>query len=113
MYARADLLVDQLLAGWYGGLAVELMALGKPTICYIREEDLKFIPEAMRAELPIINATPSTIYDILKEWLTVRRHMLPELGQRCRHYVETWHDPLKIAARLKSDYEEIVASKRH
>ena len=57
-YARADLLVDQLLAGWYGGLAVEFMALGKPVICYIRESDLKFIPEQMKADLPIIDASP-------------------------------------------------------
>ncbi|NDJ63030.1 MAG: glycosyltransferase family 4 protein, partial [Chloroflexi bacterium] len=64
-YERADLLIDQLLAGWYGGLAVELMALGKPVICYIREEDLRFIPAEMRAEMPIINATPATLYEVL------------------------------------------------
>ena len=112
MYRRADLLVDQLLCGWYGGLAVELMALGKPVICYIREGDLKFIPRQMREEMPIINATPTTIYDVLKEWLTKRRHELSEIGLRSRAYVEKWHDPLKIAARLKSEYETILASKR-
>ena len=107
IYERADLLVDQLLCGWYGGLAVELMALGKPVICYIREGDLKFIPSQMRDELPIINATPKNIYDVLKEWLTVRKHQLPEVGQRSRTYVEKWHDPLKIAAGLKAEYEVI------
>ena len=59
-YETADILIDQLLAGWYGGLAVELMALGKPVICYIREDDLKYIPKEMRDELPIINA--NTLY---------------------------------------------------
>ena len=48
LYQRADLLVDQLLVGWYGGFAVEFMALGKPVICYIREDDLQFIPIQMR-----------------------------------------------------------------
>ena len=105
-------MVDQLLCGWYGGLAVELMALGKPVICYIREADLQFIPAEMRQELPLINATPGTIYDVLKEWLTVRRDRLPQVGRQSRDYVETWHDPLKIAARLKDDYECILASKR-
>ena len=61
VYERADLLVDQLLAGWYGGLAVELMALGKPVVCYIRESDLKFIPPQMQQDLPIINARPMRI----------------------------------------------------
>ena len=39
-YRDADLVVDQLLAGWYGGFAVEAMALGKPVIAYLRESDL-------------------------------------------------------------------------
>jgi hypothetical protein len=110
LYERADILVDQLLAGWYGGLAVELMALGKPAICYIRENDLRFIPPTMRDDLPIINATPTTIYTVLKEWLTVRKHELPEVGQLSRAYVEKWHDPVKIAARLKSEYEAILGN---
>lgn len=112
IYEQADLLIDQLLCGWYGGLAVEFMALGKPVICYIREGDLRFVPEEMRRDLPIINATPATIYEVLKEYLTVRRHELPEIGRRGRAYVERWHDPLKIAMRLKREYEAIMESKR-
>jgi hypothetical protein len=104
-YERADLLVDQLLAGWYGGLAVELMALGKPVVCYLREGDLGHLPPDMRADLPIIQATPQTIYAVLKEWTTIRRGDLVALGHSSRAYVERWHDPLKIAARLKADYE--------
>lgn len=112
MYANADLLVDQLLVGWYGGLGVELMALGKPVVAYIREQDLSFIPAAMRAELPVVNATPGSIYDVLRDLLTVRRHELKELGRRCRKYVETWHDPIRVASGLKSAYESIVQSIR-
>lgn len=112
LYEKADLLIDQLLAGWYGGLAVELMALGKPVMCYLREDDLTFIPAAMRTDLPLINVTPATIYETLKTWLTVRRAELPALGRRSRTYVETWHDSRKIAARLKKDYEEIMANKQ-
>jgi glycosyltransferase involved in cell wall biosynthesis len=112
LYEHADILVDQLLAGWYGGLAVELMALGKPVICYIREEDLKFIPEQMRRDLPTINATPATIYAVLKEWLTARRDDLPEVGRLSRTFVENWHNPLNIAASLKTEYEAILAAHR-
>ena len=43
-YESIDVLIDQLFAGWYGGIAVELMSLGKPVISYIRESDLRFIP---------------------------------------------------------------------
>jgi glycosyltransferase involved in cell wall biosynthesis len=109
LYQQADLLVDQLLIGWYGGLAVELMALGKPVVCYIREEDLKFIPAAMRAELPIINATPATIYATLKTWLTDRKDELAAVGRKSRAFAERWHDPLAIAGELKRDYAAILA----
>jgi glycosyltransferase involved in cell wall biosynthesis len=112
IYERADLVVDQLLCGWYGGLAVEAMALGKPVVCYIREEDLKFVPDGMRQELPIIAATPETICSVLREWLTTRRSELAEVGSRGRAYVEKWHDPLQIAERLKADYEAILADRR-
>lgn len=108
LYADADLLVDQLLVGWYGGLGLELMALGKPVVCYVREEDLSFIEPEMRSQLPVIRAEPGTIYGVLKECLTSRRHKLAELGALSRTYVERWHDPLRIAASLKEAYETAV-----
>ena len=33
------------------------------------------------------------------------------IGGHSRSYVEKWHDPLKIAARLKTEYQEIMTSK--
>ncbi len=107
-YMRADLLVDQLLAGWHGVLAVELMALGKPVVCYLRESDLAFLPADMRAEMPIINATPTSLYEVLKLWVTDRRGELPAMGRNGRAYVERWHDPRSVAARLKADYEALL-----
>lgn len=109
-YARADLIVDQLLVGWYGGLAVEAMALERPVVSYVRDEDLEFVPADMRAEIPVVNAQPDTIYDVLKELLTVGRGELAELGKRGRRYVSRWHDPLQIAQQVVVDYEAAVAS---
>ena len=111
-YERAHLLVDQLLAGWYGGLAVELMALGKPVLSYIRSGDLGFIPDAMREQMPIVGATPDTVYAVLKDWLSRPMAEWRERGLAGRRYVEAWHDPLKIAARLRCDYETALAERR-
>jgi hypothetical protein len=104
-YERADLVVDQLLAGWYGGVAVEVMALGRPAIAYLREADLGYLPAEMRSDLPVIDATPATVVDVLRRWLTDRRHELPEVGRLAREYVERWHDPQRLAVRVKADYE--------
>jgi hypothetical protein len=35
---EADVVIDQLLLGWYGMVSVEAWALGKPVICYIRPD---------------------------------------------------------------------------
>lgn len=112
LYGRADLVVDQLLVGWYGGVAVEAMAFGAPVVAYLREEDLSALPPEMRAELPLIRAEPATVYDVLKEFLTTRRDELPELGRRGRAYVTRWHDPRRIAEELAGDYEAAVARRR-
>ncbi len=112
IYETADLLVDQLLAGYYGGLAVEFMALGKPVICYMREEDMHYLPSGMWDECPIINATPETIYEVLKDWITTRKKELLPLGKKSRTYIEKWHDPIKIAKAITHDYECVYFQKK-
>lgn len=107
-YESVDVLVDQLFYGWYGGLAVEAMALGKPVLVYLREDDLKFIPPAMRDELPFIRTTARTIEHDLRTVLTMPRSEVVELARRSRAFVERWHDPRRIAAELKADYEEAL-----
>ena len=61
LYRSADIAIDQVLAGWYGGFAVEMMAMGKPVACYIREQDMKFVPPAMRDDMPILRIVPDQI----------------------------------------------------
>lgn len=112
IYERADLVVDQLIVGWYGGLAVEAMALGKPVIAFLRAADLLFVAPEMRKELPVIQATPQTIFEVLKQWLTVRRRDLPDVGARSRRFMECWHDPVLIARRTKTDYERALLKRR-
>jgi glycosyltransferase involved in cell wall biosynthesis len=110
-YAQADLVVDQLLLGWYGGVAVEAMALGTPVLAYLREEDLSVLPPQMRADLPVVRAEPSTLHDVLKDLLTTRRGELRELGARGRAYVRRWHDPRRIASEIVDDYEAALAAR--
>ena len=111
IYEMADILIDQLLAGYYGGLAVELMALAKPVICYIRDEDMKYMPKDMVKDMPIINATPDTIYEVLKNYLTKDKDKLRDIGLASRQYAEKYHDPIKIAKQLIADYQEIKRQK--
>ena len=106
IYQDIDVLVDQLFFGWYGGLAVEAMALGKPVLVYLREEDLKFIPKEMKEELPFINVHAGSTKSGLKYVMEMPREELVELAKKSRTFVLKWHDPIAIANRLIRDYQE-------
>jgi glycosyltransferase involved in cell wall biosynthesis len=104
-YERADLAVDQLFAGWYGGFAVEMMALGRPVLSYIREGDLRYLPEGMAEDMPVIPVTPDGIRETLRDWIRAPHERRAEVGRLGRSYVEKWHDPRAVAARLRVEYE--------
>ncbi len=110
IYKTIHVLIDQLFAGWYGGLAVEAMAMGKPVVAYIRPDDLQFVPAAMAADLPIIEAQPHNIYRTLVKVVTMPRLELLNLAKKSRQYVEKWHDPVKIAQRIESDMKIAIGA---
>jgi hypothetical protein len=104
-YREADIIVDQLLAGWYGALAVEGMALGKVVVCYIRDEDLRFIPLPMKEELPLFNACPDDLAQRLAEAIDRRREW-PEWSERAVNFVRKWHNPRLIARAMIEAYRD-------
>jgi hypothetical protein len=99
-YQSIDILIDQIYGGWYGGLAVEAMALGKPVLCYIREDDLKFVPTEMVKDLPIIKTVTETLKRNLISLIEMPYKDLVDLGKKSRQYVEKWHCPRKIVRGL-------------
>lgn len=103
IYRSADIAIDQVLAGWYGGFAVELMALGKPVMCYIREADMPFVPHAFRAAMPILNVRPDHLVDDIGDVLA-RRAEWPEWSQQGLDFVRKWHDPGRIADAMVACY---------
>jgi hypothetical protein len=105
LYERADLVVDQVLTGWYGGFAVEAMALGKPVACAIRESDMRFVPAEMQADLPLVRLDPADVAASLAAAID-RRQEWPEWGKRARSFVERWHDPARLAGAMISAYRD-------
>lgn len=103
IYSEIDILIDQIYAGWYGGLAVELMALESPVVAYIRDEDLKFLPSEMRNDIPIINANESNLKFQLKKLLSMSRNEIKKIGKKSREYVLKWHNPDKISKEIEED----------
>jgi glycosyltransferase involved in cell wall biosynthesis len=102
IYARADLVIDQLCAGAHGVFAVEAFSLGKPVISYILPELVSTYP----AGFPVINATPDTLEEVLAIWLR-RPTDRYWLGVQSREYAERVHDCRVVARRLMDVYENL------
>ena len=64
--ARADIVVDQLNAGWYGLFAIEAMALGKPVVTFLHDEAVRRTEEAFGIRVPIVSATEETLREALR-----------------------------------------------
>src|SRR5437763_2403970 len=60
-YRNADVVVDQLNAGWYGVFAIEAMALGKPVVTFLHDEAVRRTEEAFDTAVPVVSATAETL----------------------------------------------------
>ena len=106
-YLSFDLFIDQIYAGWYGGVAVEVMSMGIPVVAYIRQSDLSFIPEGMRAELPVISADASTLVEALERLSQSSSLELSALGERSRQFARKWHSTAAIASEILGDIADL------
>lgn len=100
-YAEADIIVDDILQGPYGILAIECMALQKPVICRIDDGLMHYYPD-----LPIVNSNPDTLLRNL-ETLITNEPLRRTLGKKGREYVLRHHDSIKIAQELVDLYERL------
>lgn len=104
LIADHDILLDQLHAGWYGGVALEAMAAGKPVIAHIAHNDLGALSPDMARELPVVAASPETILPVLTELVSRPRPDLANLGLSARKYAERWHAPEAVARAVTETY---------
>ncbi|MGG3799481.1 glycosyltransferase family 4 protein [Metabacillus fastidiosus] len=102
LLSQADIVIDQLRIGAYGYVSTESMALGKPVICYIREDLVKKYP----SELPIINANPDNIAPILQNLINQPENW-SKLGMLGRRYVKQYHSTHKIAEHYIKVYNNL------
>jgi hypothetical protein len=105
-YREADLIIDQLFAGWYGGLAVEALAIGVPVMCYLREEDFGCVNPKMIEELPIINVNRNNLEQKILDFLKLPETEILALRKANRRFVENWHDVEEIAEQMLNHYGE-------
>lgn len=107
---QADIIVDMLTYGFFGAQVREGMMLGIPCVCYLRPEWLesmrKEIPEYVD-ELPVVNAVPETIQDVLKD-LIENPQKREEIGRRSRAFALKWHSSTVGAKKMEQIYLKLL-----
>ena len=109
--AQADIFLDMLTFGWFGANIREAMMLGKPAICFLRPEWIEMVRQQLPAyveELPVISATPETVYDVLRD-LIEHPEKRAEIGRRSRAFAEKWHASDEAAAHFDRVFQGFLS----
>jgi hypothetical protein len=99
LFGTSHVVADQFVAGFHGYTALEAMAMAKPVLCFLRNDQMMIDP----ATCPIIKTRPEEIYDVLKKCLRGELD-LQAIGQSGRRYVERYYSSEAVAARLGTLY---------
>ncbi len=105
-YRDADIVVDQLNAGWYGLFAIECMALGKPVVTFLHDEAVEQTERELGTPVPIVSATKESLRARL-EPLVASAAERRRIGAESRAYVEQVHDIERVADRLLALYARL------
>ena len=105
-YRDADVVVDQLNAGWYGVLAIECLALAKPVVAFLHDEAVRRTEEAFGVPVPIVSATAETLRERLRP-LVADAALRRQVGAASRAYAARVHDVERVADRLLDLYARL------
>lgn len=107
---QADIVLDMLTFGFFGANGREAMMLGKPYVCFLRPEWLDSMREECPEyvdELPVVNATPETVYEVVKNLLDNPGERA-EIGRRSRAFALKWHSSEEGAKRFDKIYLKLL-----
>ncbi len=108
--AQADIVLDMLTYGFFGANGREALMLGKPFVSFLRPEWLESMREEIPEyvdELPVVSATPETIYEVLKDLLD-HPEKRAEIGRRSREFAVKWHSSDAGAVHFDRIYQSLL-----
>lgn len=102
---RADVVVDQMVLGWYGAAAVEAAYLGKPVVTWLSPRQLEAAPQDLRNDLPFLNVAHQDLVSAIGRFVA-DRSMAEVYGDRARRFALAWHGPRAVASQALEIYRE-------
>ena len=94
---RADIVIDQLMSGFYGVMAVESLAAGRLTVGNVSSQ----VRLSIDRSVPIVDATPESLRLVLEEILT-DLEKYSELARTGPEYARKLHDGRSAVKALAS-----------
>ena len=91
---NADILIDQLIGGWYGISAQQALEYNVLTIVYLTSEKMAFA-----SDCPIVNANPNNLADILID-LIARPDLIESIRKKGNAYYQKYHHPKVVGREL-------------
>lgn len=104
-YQIADLCIDQLYVGWYGGLAIEMLAMGIPVMSKI--DHYSHIDDTFQKSIPIINVDKDSLKDQIERVLSYSPDQINEIVEKGIEFVMEYHDPEKITKKIQGFYKYV------
>lgn len=101
--SQCDILVDQLMMGAYGLLAIEGMCVRRAVVSYLRDDF-----QDQLEDCPIVSATPTTIAGVLRKLIS-DPPLRGRLGQLGIDYARMTHDTRAVANLLLDHYQAAFA----
>jgi glycosyltransferase involved in cell wall biosynthesis len=99
VYMDADIVIDQFTMGIYGVAACEAMAAGRVVVSFVGDTVRARAREATGRELPIVEATPGTLVEVVEKLLD-DRDAARDIAAAGPSYVRENHDGRRSAAAL-------------
>ena len=107
---QADIVIDEVATGSYHLSALEALAMGKPTLCYIdlrTEWVLKnFIGVANKADLPFVNCNLLTLKSTLIELIEDKNLRLSQ-GSKSRLWIECHWNEVDLVQHYVQVYRDL------
>ncbi len=100
---QADIVLDQFRVGSYGAAACEAMAAGRVVVGHVLPEVRVTIRERTGLELPIVEATPRTLVEVVAGLLEDRERAR-SIGALGRAFVEQVHSGAASALALREHW---------
>lgn len=106
VYGASDVVLDQFRVGGYGVAACEALAAGRLVVSHVADDVRQRVKELTGEDLPIVEATPETLAEVLRD-IDRRREHYAEIAAAGARFAARYHDG-RMSGRVIAEWMESI-----